>query len=68
MKILEHQVGAVIKTYLKNRKGRLENVIPFREYSEVNDNVNVSEEAKRVLYERLGKQVIEKAKKEISSR
>jgi hypothetical protein len=67
MKISEHQVGTVIKTYLKNRKDRLENVIPFRDLRDINDNVTVSEEAKKVLYERMGKHVLEKVKNETSS-
>ena len=67
MKINEHQVGTVIKTYLKNRKDKLTTASTFAEGREINDNVHVSDEGKKVLFERMGKHVVEKAKNELSS-
>jgi hypothetical protein len=67
MRITEHQVGTVIKNYLKNRKDRLANDTPFSEYPEVTDQVRVSEEGKKVLYERMGRLVLEKVKNDLSS-
>ncbi len=67
MKVTEHQVGTVIKTYLKNRKDRLSNVLPLSEHREITDDVKVSEEGKKILFERMGRHVLEKVKNEISS-
>ena len=67
MTITDHQVGAVIRTYLKNKRDTLTNAIsPSREL-EVADQVSVSDEGKKILFERMGRRVAEKAQTDISS-
>ena len=67
MTITDHQVGAVIRTYLKNKRDTLTNVASSSSDREVNDQVSVSEEGKRILFERMGKRVAEKAQADVSS-
>jgi hypothetical protein len=67
MTITDHQVGAVIRTYLKNKRDTLANAVsPSRDH-DVKDEVSVSEEGKRILFERMGKRIAEKVQAEISS-
>ena len=67
MTISTNQVSAVIKTYLKNTKDRLENVTNLsRNPEEVRDEVMVSDDAKQILFERIGKRVVEKLKSEMA--
>jgi small-conductance mechanosensitive channel len=67
MTISTNQVSAVIKTYLKNTKDRLENVTNLsRNPEEVRDEVMVSDDAKKILFERIGKRVVEKLKSEMA--
>jgi hypothetical protein len=67
MTISTNQVSAVIKTYLKNTKDRLENVTNLsRNPDEVRDEVTVSDDAKKILFERIGKRVVEKLKNEMA--
>jgi hypothetical protein len=66
MKVSEHQVGMVIKTYMKHSRERFANTLPFSSSEDPEDVVQVSEAAKRILYERIGKLVIEKAREQAS--
>jgi len=67
MTITDHQVGAVIRTYLKNKRDTLTNVKSSSGDRDVKDQVSVSEEGKRILFERMGKRVAEKAQADVSS-
>jgi hypothetical protein len=67
MTITDHQVGAVIRTYLKNKRDTLINVESSSSDRDVKDQVSVSEEGKRILFERMGKRVAEKAQADVSS-
>jgi hypothetical protein len=67
MTITDHQVGAVIRTYLKNKRDTLTNVVSASSDPEVADQVSVSDEGKKILFERMGKRVAEKAQTDISS-
>jgi hypothetical protein len=67
MTITDHQVGAVIRTYLKNKRDTLTNVVSSSRDHDVKDEVSVSDEGKRILFERMGKRIAEKAQAEISS-
>jgi hypothetical protein len=67
MTISTSQVSAVIRTYLKNTKDRLENVSNLSGNPEdVRDLVTVSDDAKKILFERIGKRVVEKLKNEMA--
>jgi predicted RNase H-like nuclease len=67
MTISTNQVSAVIKNYLKNTKDRLENVTNLSgDPDEVRDEVMVSDDAKKILFERIGKRVVEKLKNEMA--
>jgi hypothetical protein len=67
MTISTSQVSAVIRTYLKNTKDRLENVTNLsRNPEDVRDEVTVSDDAKKILFERIGKRVVEKLKNEMA--
>jgi hypothetical protein len=69
MTISTNQVSAVIKTYLKNTKDKLENVTNLsRDPDDVRDEVTVSDDAKKILFERIGKRVVEKLKNEMVQR
>jgi hypothetical protein len=67
MKVSEHQVGMVIKTYIRNSRDRFANVIPFPGREESEDVVQVSDVGKRILYERIGRLVIERARGETAN-
>ncbi|HEY3275941.1 MAG TPA: hypothetical protein VGJ94_04925 [Syntrophorhabdaceae bacterium] len=67
MTITDHQVGAVIRTYLKNKRDTLTNVISATRDRDVKDEVSVSDEGKKILFERMGRRVAEKAQTDISS-
>jgi hypothetical protein len=67
MTISTNQVSAVIKNYLKNTKDRLENVTNLSgNPDEVRDEVMVSDDAKKILFERISKRVVEKLKNEMA--
>jgi hypothetical protein len=67
MTITTSQVSAVIKTYLKNTKDRLENASNHpRNPEDDRDEVTVSDDAKKILFERIGKRVVEKLKNEMA--
>jgi len=67
MTISTSQVSAVIRTYLKNTKDRLENVTNLsRNPEDVRDEVTVSDDAKKILFERIEKRVVEKLKNEMA--
>ena len=67
MTISNHQVGAVISTYLKNKRETITNVAHRSKGPEVADEVSVSDEGKRILFERMGRRIAEKAQADISS-
>jgi hypothetical protein len=65
MKIAEHQIGMVIKTYLRHSRDRFADVLPLTSSDQPDDIVQVSEEGRRVLYERMERRMAEKARKEL---
>ncbi len=67
MTITDHQVGAVIRTYLKNKRDTINNVISTSVDRDVKDTVSVSDEGKKILFERMGRRVAEKAQTDITS-
>ncbi len=67
MTITDHQVGAVIRTYLKNKRDTINNVISTSVDRDVKDQVSVSDEGKKILFERMGRRVAEKAQTDIAS-
>jgi hypothetical protein len=69
MTITDHQVGAVIRTYLKNKRDTLTNSAASSSSrdTDVTDEVCVSDEGKKILFERMGRRVAEKAQTDISS-
>jgi|WetSurSiteA1Bulk_404760.scaffolds.fasta_scaffold234525_2 hypothetical protein len=64
MNISATHVSAVIKTYLKNTKAKIENRGTLPANRDVKDAVAVSENARKMLYERIGKKVLERLKHE----
>jgi hypothetical protein len=59
--IPDHQIGAVIKAYLKNKRDTLAKGLPTSKDTEVEDEIRVSDQGKKILLERMGKRVAEKA-------
>jgi hypothetical protein len=67
MTVSTSQVSAVIRTYLKNTKDKIERVAnPDINPDDVRDEVTVSDDAKKILFERIGKRVVEKLKNEMA--
>ncbi len=67
MTVSTNQVSAVIRTYLKNTKDKIEKVSnPAINPEDVHDEVTVSDDAKKILFERIGKRVLEKLKNELA--
>jgi hypothetical protein len=64
MRIADYQVSMVIRAYVKHSRDRFAGAIPFRGREESDDTVMVSEAGRRILYERMEKQVLEKARNE----
>jgi len=67
MTITDHQVGAVIRNYLKNKRDTLTNATPSSRDRDAADKVSVSDEGKKILFERMGRRIAEKAQTDISS-
>lgn len=67
MTITDHQVGAVIRNYLKNKRDGLTNVASSSRDRDSGDRVSVSDEGKKILFERMGRRIAEKAQTDISS-
>jgi hypothetical protein len=64
MKIAEHQISMVIKTYLRHSKDRFGGDLALvSPEDQPDDIVQVSEEGRRVLYERMEKRVAERARR-----
>ncbi len=69
MTVSTSQVSAVIRTYLKNTKDKIEKTSnPTMNPEDVRDEVAVSDDAKKILFERIGKRVIEKLKNEMAQK
>jgi len=69
MTVSTSQVSAVIRTYLKNTKDKIEKISdPTMNPEDVRDQVTVSDDAKKILFERIGKRVIEKLKNEMAQK
>jgi len=69
MTVSTSQVSAVIRTYLKNTKDKIEKISnPTINPEDVRDEVVVSDDAKKILFERIGKRVIEKLKNEMAQK
>lgn len=67
MTVSTSQVSAVIRTYLKHTKDKIERVAdPDINPDDVRDEVTVSDNAKKILFERIGKRVVEKLKNEMA--
>jgi hypothetical protein len=67
MTISASQVSAVIRTYLKNTKDKIEKVAnPSINPEDARDEVTVSDDAKKILFERIGKRVVEKLRNEMA--
>jgi hypothetical protein len=67
MTVSTSQVSAVIRTYLKNTKDKIEkNSNPSMNQDDVRDEVTVSDDAKKILFERISKRVVEKLKSEMA--
>jgi hypothetical protein len=66
MKVSEHQISSLIKTYLKNNRERLANAPFSSEAQAADDEVHISDEGKKILLERMHKQIMERARKESS--
>lgn len=67
MKVSEYQINMVVKTYVRNNKERLSGSSPLstdRRYN--NDDVRISDQGKMILFERMGKRVIDKIREEAS--
>ena len=65
MKVSEYQINSVIKTYIKNNKDRLSGITQAAEgHNGPEDDVNISDAGKRILYERMRNQVMDRAHKE----
>ncbi|MDR2018345.1 MAG: hypothetical protein LBQ00_05680 [Syntrophobacterales bacterium] len=67
MTVTDHQVGAVIKTYLKNKRDTITNVMPSSDDRGSADTLSVSDEGKKILFERMERRIAEKAHNGISS-
>jgi hypothetical protein len=67
MTITDHQVGAVIRNYLKNKRDTLTNTLHSSRDRDLPDTVSVSDEGKKILFERMGRRMAEKAQTDISS-
>jgi hypothetical protein len=65
--ISDHQIGEVIRAYLKNRRDTFAQGAPTSEEAEVKDQTFVSDQGKRILLERMGQRVAKKAKTDTSS-
>lgn len=65
MTISRNQVNAVIRTYLKNTRDKLADAIPSSCNPQRTGEFTISEDAKRVLYERISKQVVEKLRSQL---
>ena len=64
MTISDYQVGNVIKTYLKNMKIKLKEKETGLIHKSRNDEVLISQEGmKKVLYNRISEQLVERSKK-----
>ena len=64
MTIADYQVGSVIKTYLKNMKIKLKEKETGLIQKSRDDEVLISQEGmKKVLYNRISEQLVERSKK-----
>ncbi len=64
MKVSEHQINLLIKTYLKNNREKMANASLSSDAQITDDEVRISNEGKKILFERMGKQVMERVRKE----
>ncbi|HOH27188.1 MAG TPA: hypothetical protein PK125_06115 [Syntrophorhabdus sp.] len=64
MTISDYQIGSVIQTYMKNMKIKVKENEGGLIQKPKNDEVSISREGMRkILYDRIGEQVIERSKK-----
>ena len=66
MKVSEQQVSLLIKRYMRNNRDRLKNISLYPGTQVIDDDVHISDEGKKILLERLNKQIMERARKELS--
>jgi hypothetical protein len=66
MKVSEYQMNLVIKTYLKNNKDRTTNISQLSDQHNIDDAVNISDEGKTILFERMGKQLKDRVREQAS--
>lgn len=66
MTISGNQVNAVIRTYLKNARSQLTNITPSPCNLSGTVTLTISEDAKKILYERISKGVVEKIRAQMT--
>lgn len=67
MTISTNQVSAVIKTYLKNARDRLEDDGSSSDVEKRQDEITISEDARKVLYDRIGKRLVQKLRNQMAA-
>lgn len=63
MTISDYQISSVIRTYMKNMKVRMNRPDNDREVENREDEVSISREGMKKMYERIGEHVTEKLKR-----
>jgi hypothetical protein len=68
MSITHHQVGSIIRAYLRNKREALADLdYDSNHIAEVKDEICLSDEGRTILFERMGQHVAEKAQTDTSS-
>jgi hypothetical protein len=62
-----HQIGAVIRAYLKNKRDTLAEEAPTPKNTKAKNRTRVSELGKRILLERMVQRIAKKAQTDITS-
>ncbi len=64
MTVSDFQISSVIKTYMKNMKIRMGRLALADDGSGQEDNVTISDEGKRVLFDRISEKMTERLRKQ----
>ncbi|OPY80417.1 MAG: hypothetical protein A4E65_01489 [Syntrophorhabdus sp. PtaU1.Bin153] len=67
MTISANQVSAVIRTYLKNARDRLDDDSPSDDAEKQRDEITISEDARKILYDRIGKRLVQKLRNQMAA-
>jgi hypothetical protein len=67
MTISANQVSAVIRTYLKNARDRLDDDSPSGNSEKQQDEITISEDARKILYDRIGKRLVQKLRNQMAA-